>query len=239
MSLFAPHPARIDVGSDSIVLTQEGARRSEASLRERSLQEALTELVQPVRKQVRVDVIVNVTHTRLFVLPFSEALNSEARWSAYASSRFEDLFGDGTDGWCLRVVAERPGRPRLVAALPMALMRTLESLLDSRLRSVRVDSLMRFDDMRRREAGYTGALVDVGAQHALLALMIDGSLHRLRLRRMTPSVDELRAALTVEWAALGRSDTLPALAVGGPGDVLDASDGAELRALAPRLIRLH
>ena len=236
--MFAPQPARIEVSSDAVVLTQDGAGRTELSLREHTLQEALTALVEPVRKQVRVDVIVNVSHTRLFVLPYSEALSSEARWSAYAHSRFEDLFGDGTDGWSLRVVAERPGRPRLVAALPMAVMRTLEGLLDRRLRSVRIDSLIRLDDMRRREAGYTGALVDVGAQHALVALMIDGTLHRLRLRRMAPSPDELRAALTVEWAALGRGDALPALAI-APGDVLATSDGAELAVLAPRLIRLH
>jgi len=236
--MFAPQPARIEVRSDAVVLTQDGARRTELSLREHTLQEALTALVEPVRKQVRVDVIVNVSHTRLFVLPYSEALSSEARWSAYAHSRFEDLFGDGTDGWSLRVVAERPGRPRLVAALPMAVMRTLEGLLDRRLRSVRIDSLIRLDDMRRREAGYTGALVDVGAQHALFALMIDGTLHRLRLRRMVPGLDELRATLTVEWAALGRGDALPALAL-APGDVLATSDGAELAVLAPRLIRLH
>ena len=236
--MFSSQASRIDVRADAVVLTQEAARRSEVSLQDRSLHEALTELVQPVRDALRTDVIVNVSHARLFVLPSSTALNSEARWSAFATSRFEDLFGDGAEGWSLRVVAERPGRPRLVVALPMGLMRTLEGLLERRLRSVRIDSLMRLDEMRRREAGYTGALVDVGAQHALVALMIDGTLHRLRLRRMTPSLDELRAALTVEWAALGRSDALPALAV-APGDVLDASDGAELRALAPRLIRLH
>ncbi len=238
MSLFAPHPARIDVGSDAVALTQEGARRTEVSLQQHSLQEALTELVQPVRHALRADVVINVSHTRLFVLPFSAALSSEARWSAYATSRFEDLFGEAAEGWSLRVVAERPGRPRLVAALPMAVMRTLENLLERRLRSVRVDALMRVDEIRLRESGYTGALIDVGAQHALVALMIDGSLHRLRLRRMTPSLEELRAVLSVEWAALGRGDALPALAIASD-EVLDTNDSAELRALAPRLIRLH
>ena len=236
--MFSPRPARIDVRTNAVVLTQEAARRSEVSLQQRSLQEALTELVAPVRHELRADVVVNVSHTRLFVLPFTAALSSEARWIAYATSRFEDLFGEGAEGWSLRVVAERPGRPRLVAAVPMGLMRTLDGLLDRRLRSVRIDALMRVDEIRQRDEGYTGALVDVGAQHALLALMIDGTLHRLRLRRMTPGLEELRAALAVEWAALGRSDALPALAV-APGDVLDASDGTEWRALAPRLIRLH
>lgn len=236
--MVSPRPARIDVRADSVVLTQESARPAEASLADRSLQEALTELVGPVRKAVRADVVVSVTHTRLFVLPYAHALTSEARWNAYATSRFEDLFGEGADGWTLRVVAERPERPRLVAALPMALTRTLQGLLDQRLRSIRVDSLMRLDEMRQRESGYTGALVDVGARHALVALMVDGTLHRLRTRRMAPSVDELRAALRVEWAALGRHDELPALAV-TPSAVLDASEGDELRSLAKRLIRLH
>lgn len=236
--MFSPRPARIDVRSDAVVLTQESARRTEVSLEQRSLQQALTDVVAPVRKALRADVVVSATHTRLFVLPYSSALSSEARWNAYAASRFEDLFGEAADGWSLRVVAERPERPRLVAALPMALMRTLQDLLERRLRSVRVDSLMRLDEMRQREAGYTGALVDVSANHALVALMVDGTLHRLRTRRMAPSVDELRAALRVEWAALGRHDELPALAV-TPSAVFDASEGDDLRSLAKRLIRLH
>jgi hypothetical protein len=235
---LSPRSSRIDVRTDAVVLTHESAHSTEVSLERASLPQALAELVEPVRDSLRADVVVNVSHTRLFVLPYAAALTTEARWDAYARSRFEDVFGEGVEGWSLRVVAERPGRPRLVAALPMALMRTLHELLDRRLRSVRIDSLMRLDEMRRREAGYTGALVDVGAQHALVALIVDGSLQRLRLRRMTPSVDELRAALTVEWAALGRSDALPALAV-APAAALDTGEDDGWHTLAPRLIRLH
>ena len=115
--MFSLRSARIEVRPESVVLTQESGRPTEASLAKLSLQEALTELVAPVRKALRADVVVSVSHTRLFVLPYSSALTSEARWSAYAASRFEDLFGEGVDGWSLRVVAERPERPRLVAAL--------------------------------------------------------------------------------------------------------------------------
>jgi hypothetical protein len=236
--MFAPFPATIEVRSDAIVLTQDAGQRTEVSLEHLSLQQAITELITPVRRVVRADVVIHVAHARLFVLPHSTALTSEARWDAYARSRFQDIFGDDTQGWTLRVVPERPGRPRLVAALPMGLMRQLEQLLDRRLRSVRVDALMRLDELRQRELGFTGAMVDIGPQHALVSLMVDGCLQRLRLRRMTPSVDELRAALAVEWASLGRHDTLPALAI-APGKVLDASDGTEMRALASRLIRLH
>jgi hypothetical protein len=236
--MFAPFPATIEVRSDAIVLTQDGGQRTEVSLAQLSLQQAIAELIAPVRRVVRADVVVHVEHVRLFVLPHSTALTSEARWDAYASARFQDIFGDDTQGWKLRVVPERPGRPRLVAALPMGLMRQLEQLLDKRLRSVRIDALMRLDELRRRELGFTGALVDFGAQHALVSLMVDGCLQRLRLRRMSPSLDELRAALAVEWASLGRHDTLPALAV-APGRLLDAGDGIELRALAERVIRLH
>lgn len=236
--MFSPRPATIEVRSDAIVLTQESAPLAEVSLQHLSLQQAIAELIAPVRRDLRADVVIHIAHARLFVLPFSTAMTSEARWDSFAHARFEDLFGEEAQGWRLRVVAERPGRPRLVAALPMGLMRQLEGLLDRRLRSVRIDALMRLDELRQREAGFTGAMVDVGPQHALVSLMVEGCLQRLRLRRMTPSVDELRATLAVEWAALGRNDTLPALAV-APGKVLDASDGSELRALASRLIRLH
>ena len=138
-----PRPARIDVRADAIVLTQESAARTQVALQANGYQQAITELVEPVRRALRADVVVNVAHARLFVLPFAGALSSEARWAAYANSRFEDMFGEGADGWSLRVVPERPQRPRLVAALPMGLMRTLEALLGQRLRSVRIDTLMR------------------------------------------------------------------------------------------------
>ena len=236
--MFSPQPARIEVRADAIVLTRQHAQRTEVSLQHHSLQSAVTELIEPVRHELRADVVIHAAHARLFVLPFSSAMSSEARWNAYAHGRFEDLFGEEPQGWKVCVVPERPGRPRLAAALPMGLMRTFEELLDRRLRSVRIDALMLLDELRLREAGFTGAMVDIRSQHTLVALMVDGSLHRVRLRRMTPSIDELRAALAVEWAALGRHDALPVLAV-APGDVLDASDGNGLRALASRLIRLH
>lgn len=232
-----PRPALIDVRSDAVVLTREAAPRSSVSLQAQGLQEALTGLIAPVRHALRADVVVNAMHTRLLVLPPAAVLTSEARWTAYAASRFEDVFGDGADGWSLRVVPERPQRPRLLAALPMALMRTLDTLLGPRLRSVRIDTLVRIDELRLREPGYTGALVDVGAGHAVIALLVDGTLHRVRLRHMAPDLDELRAALRVEWAMLGRVDALPALAI-VPADVLDASDPEALRTLATRLVRL-
>ena len=97
---------------------------------------------------------------------------------------------------------------------------------------------MRFDEIRLREPGYTGALVDIGAQFALVALMLDGTLQRLRLRRTALSVHDLDAALRVEWAALGRADALPALAL-VQGGTLSASDDAEISALAPRVLHLH
>jgi len=232
-----PRPALIEVRSDAVVLTREAAPPSSASLRTQGLHEALTGLIAPVRDALRADVLVNAMHTRLLVLPSAAALTSEARWLAYAASRFEDVFGDGADGWSLRLVPERPQRPRLLAALPMVLMRTLDTLLGQRLRSVRIDTLVRVDELRLREPDYTGALVDIGAGHAVIALLLHGTLHRVRLRHMAPDLDELRAALRVEWAALGRFDELPALAI-APPEVLDASDATAVRMLAARIVRL-
>jgi hypothetical protein len=233
-----PRPTTIEVRADTVRLTREVGLPTEVALQALGWQDAITALVQPVRHALRADVVVGATHARLFVLPFASALNSEARWTAYASSRFTEIFGETTAGWWLRVVPERPGRPRLVAALPSKLMGTLESLLGRGLRSVRIDTLIRLDELRHREARFTGALIDAGPRHALVALMVDGTLQRLRLRRVVPSADELRSALTVEWAALGRDDALPALAVVG-APTLDIVNGEALRDLAPRFIQLH
>lgn len=185
----------------------------------------------------RVDVVLSAVYARLLVLPWADALTSESRWQTYAESRFDDLFGEPADGWRLRVIAEPPPKPRLAAALPMGLWRMLEQVLDARLRSIRIDALTRLDSLRHAEPGYSGVAVDIGSRHALVSLMTDGTLQRVRLRRMAPSVEELHAAVQVEWAGLGHSSPLPALAL-GPGSVFDASDGESLRALAPRVLRL-
>src|SRR5262245_6856111 len=234
----AVNHARIEVRADAVVLHRAPLPQERISLQTQGLQEALTALLAPVRDSLRADVVVSAVHARLLVLPCADALSSEARWLSYAASRFEDVFGEGADGWSLRVIPERPQRPRLLAALPMALLRTLDELMGQRLDSVRIGTLMHIDAVRQLEAGYTGALVDLDDGHAVVALLVDGTLRRVRLRRMAPRVDELRAALRVEWAALGHGSELPALVL-ATDETQPACDAQQLLGLAPRVLTLH
>lgn len=230
---------RIELGCDVVAVSVGDRAAGQFPIEGGDCQAALRQAVSAVEPgRRRVEVVVNALHVRLLVLPWADALTSEARWLAYAQSRFDDLFGDVADGWHLRVIAERPSRPRLAVALPMALLSQLEDAFGAGLRSVRVDALTRLDGLRGQEPRFTGAVADIGPRHALLSLLADGCLERVRLRRMTPSIEELRAALLVEWAGLGRGGPMPALAI-GPSAVFDASDGEPLRALAPRLVRLQ
>lgn len=194
---------------------------------------ALEALVRAAGAAPRADVDVQAVYARLFVLPHHDALSAEARWAAYAQSRFEALMGEAADGWSIRVVPERPPRPRLAVALPLALLNALAAALGPGLRSVRVDALGRLDALRAREAHFSGAAVEGGERHLVVALFERGVLQRLRQRRSAIAADELCALLRVEWAALGHEGPLPALAI-GPG--LPADDGWS--ALAPRTLAL-
>lgn len=181
----------------------------------------------------RVDVEIDAAHVRLFVLPHHDALHAESRWAGYAQSRFEALFGEPADAWSLRVVPERPPRPRLAVALPAALLGGLRDTFGAGLRSVRVGALGRLDALRAREARFTGAAVEGGARHLVVSLFERGVLQRLRQRHAAALADELWSVLRVEWAALGHDGLLPALAV-GPGLPADAPWSA----LAQRVVAL-
>jgi hypothetical protein len=181
----------------------------------------------------RVEVEIDAAHARLFVLPYHDALHAESRWAGYAHSRFEALFGEPADAWALRVVPERPPRPRLAVALPAPLLDGLRGAFGSGLRSVRVGALGRLDTLRAREARFTGAAVEGGARHLVVSLFERGVLQRLRQRHAAALADELWSVLRVEWAALGHEGPLPALAV-GPGLPADAPWSA----LAQRVLAL-
>lgn len=227
----------LDISADTLALHQAGKASLLRPFVRDDLPAVIEELLIGLPTKAGVQVCVNACHSRLFMLPFADALSSEARWQGYARSRFEELFGDSADGWQLRVVPERPGRARLVAALPVVLVGALKQSLGARLRGVTIDALRRLDALRLQQVGYSGALADVGPQHVLIALLVDGQVRRLRLRRMAPRQDELLSVLRVEWAALGREGNLPALAI-GPGNVYDAHSLQELQGMAERVLRL-
>ena len=215
-----PYPARLNVHADAVELLQDGHTLMRELIAGRELADVVRDVLTPHRLKVRLDVLINVSHVRMFMLPYGEALSSEARWDAFAAGQFTQLYDETPEAWVLRVVADRPGRPRLAVALPRALMETMKTLLGLRLRCIHVDALGRMESVRMNEPRFTGALLDMGPAHALLMFLVDGMVQRVRMRRVIPSLEELRASLMVEWAALaptdGSASALPCLAL-GPG----------------------
>lgn len=260
--LSLPRPARLEIEADALTLQMESGpvlrEPLAAPMQPGDWAAALGALRSATPALLRPDVVIHAIHARLFMLPAAAALDGERRWDEFARHRFEQLHGEPAQDWWLRVVAEAPGRPRLVVAVPRALMETLREAFGGRLRSVWIDALLRLDELRRRERRFTGAAVDLGPGHALMSLFDQGVLCSVRLRRAVPEGEALRAALCSEWAALSAarvqpgdragSDArapgpvsatdLPALAI-GPADRLDGGAAASLQRLAARVVALQ
>ena len=233
MRLFKARTAQLAVLADRLVLQRQDVPAVQAALVVpldlASCIDALNALTAPALSmststststastlRTGVAVTVQAAWARLLVLPDNPALNAEARWAGYAASRFEALTGEAAEAWTLRVLPERPGRPRLLVALPTPLLQALAAACGRQLRSVRVDALGRLDALRAQAPRFSGAVVEGSERHLLLSLFQRGALQRVRQRRSSVDASELQSMLRVEWAALGHDGPLPVLAL-GPG----------------------
>jgi hypothetical protein len=158
----------------------------------------------------RVDVQVDAGLARLIVLPYHDALVTPARWHGHALSALESSLNAPADGWTLRVVPERPPRPRLAVALPTALLGAVARRLGGA--PVRVGTLLRLDRLRRRSPRFSGVAIDICAGGLIAAVFEVGVLQRLRWRRAVARAPELASLWRVEWTACGHG-ALPAMAL--------------------------
>jgi hypothetical protein len=181
---------------------------------------------------------------RLFLLPWADSLTSRARWSTYASSRFEQSFGDAASSWSIRVADDTAPRARLAAALPLALIEALRIGSGGRVASLRIGLIEQLARLLARERRFAGCVVEPGASVATLLVLVRGELRRVRTRRFDVA-DDLIGTARSEWASFGIAGAaadaaiaLPADAVGTLGPALAAAVGA-VRVLAlPRLNRV-
>jgi hypothetical protein len=134
----------------------------------------------------------------MLLLPWLPQLTRPDRWLSLAASRFEQTFGESCLGWVLRVGEDLPPRARVAAAIPEALLGTLQSL--ARLRAVRIGLLDALGALLEREPGFTGCVAQVGPDSACLLMLWRGELRRIRTRRFD-AVEELSAAARAEWVA--------------------------------------
>ncbi len=171
-------------------------------------------------------VCVASEHARLFLLPWVPQLTRAERWQALAESRFEQIYGEPPDAWLLRVIDDRPPRPRLVVALPAGLARAVRDQLEPRRFTLGLLDALRA--LFEREPAFEGCVAEVGPRSACLMMFRAGELRRVRMRRYEAQ-EEILAAARSEWAAASTAtDAASRAAV--PTVALLAADAAALGA---------
>ena len=137
--------------------------------------------------------------SRLLLLPWMDQLTSEQRWETYAQARFEQVYGDGSDTWEIRVARNAPGQDRLAAAWPRALRETLAS--HRNVRSARVGLLEHMGVLLAHEPQFSGCLTEIEADGAGFVLLVNGRPRRVRWSRFDDD-EGLSAAVRSEWASV-------------------------------------
>jgi hypothetical protein len=83
-------------------------------------------------------VVISNHFVRYLIIPWDDQIGSIEEYESYARIAFENVFGEVSRGWSLRTSVERPGAPRLAAAIDGELARGLKQLGGDRLRLVSV-----------------------------------------------------------------------------------------------------
>jgi hypothetical protein len=162
-----------------------------------SLQAALQRLL-PQRPSAPMTASLSADHARMLLLPWLPQLTRPDRWLSLAASRFEQTFGETVDGWVLRVAQDAPPRARLAAAIPEALVQSLQAV--AKLRAVRIRLLDALGALMEREPAFSGCVAQVGPHSACLLMLWQGHLRRIRTRRFD-ALEDLAAAARSEWIA--------------------------------------
>jgi hypothetical protein len=196
--------------------------------------EALAALPAAVRGHAT-EVVLMHDLVRLYALPWSPVLASESLWRDFAAGRFEQLFGEPSAGWHLRVCGDWPPRTRLAVAAPVTLLDALRATFGRKLRRVRVAALEQLERLLAREPHFSGALVDLCRDSAWFAVLRDGELKHVGLRRGGGGLDQLASILQLHWAQTGATDAIPAVVL-GPPSALDSADPLAVSRLDPRVV---
>jgi hypothetical protein len=148
---------------------------------------------------------------RLLMLPWNAQLTSRDRWSTFAASCFERVYGEAPDEWVIRVADEAAPRSRLAAALPKPLLHSANA--ESPQRSVRMSVLEGLGQIVQKDPTFDGCVIEIGREGACLLVVVAGQLLRTRVRRFAGD-EELAAAARSEWAAAAEDDRKPNLVIG-------------------------
>jgi hypothetical protein len=193
---------------------------------------ALTLLEQQMNEgtwsDARVRIVLADQWVRYCVVPWTDALSSNAERLAHARELMSGIFGAEMSDWTVSLSETPPGSPRLASALPMAL---LQALRDSALRhgqklvSVQPQLIAAYNSWRH---------VLPAAAAAWFVTVEEGSLAALRM--CGEGIDRVHAVrIGLDWAReLNRLQTFGRLASASPTDGRVYVDlPAALRTLRP------
>jgi hypothetical protein len=78
--------------------------------------------------EANLTVVLSNHYVRYAVLPWSEALDSDESWLAYAAHVFTETHGNAAAGWEIRVSDSGRRRPRVACAIDRALLERLRAI---------------------------------------------------------------------------------------------------------------
>jgi hypothetical protein len=162
--------------------------------------QALADALAALPARSLLTVQVAGARARWLLLPDSPRLVGERAWAAFAQARFEQQQAQAAGPWTLRWLAEAPGHPRLLTALPNSLVEALRAACGRLSWSLRVRTCERLAAWRARQPRFTGAVCDLDAQGCVLILCHRGRPVRVRKRAGAVDAAALLSMLQTEWS---------------------------------------
>lgn len=149
-----------------------------------------------------VTVVLSNFFVHYALLPWSDALESEAEETAFARHCFVRVHGAEAESWVLKLSASNPGKPRLACAIEAPLIDALNEVMapvGRRYRSLQPHLMASFNRWRTRLGEKPSWFVVAEPGLLCLALLRDGQWQSLRTIKVGSDwLNELPGVLTRE-----------------------------------------
>lgn len=218
MSLLWPRSIRIFIAPSSVSVVQRRPRSRE--LHQEILEckateggaaweapiEALREwLGRQGKLASRAEVVLSNNFVSYLLLPWRAEISGEREERALAAARFQQVYGDISRNWIVRVSPQKPGAPLLSAAINRALIDTLGTLcasFDLRLSSIQ-PALMAACNPRRANFAANAWILLAEPGRILVGLQNDRQWRSLRSRPLNDNRVALAELIEQERLLLG------------------------------------
>jgi hypothetical protein len=155
-------------------------------------------------KKSETTIILSNHFVRYLVLPWNEALLSEAEKMALVQHRFDEVYGEASSGWEYRLHEGSFGSPSMACAMPGELLGRLKAMFEAtplRLHFVQPYLMTAFNACRKELGKESCWFVLVERDTLCVGLLQDGQWTSIRLRQVVSDWFE-EAMLMLEREAL-------------------------------------